>query len=92
MTTFWHYCATNDKNGNPRRVYVLADEDGTQLAAWDEGYLGSDAVPGIWRRMAYEADRINVSARDYRRLLRTLPSPAWASEVPGYAHLATQGA
>jgi hypothetical protein len=92
MTTFWHYCATNDKNGNPRRVYVLANEDGTQLAAWDEGYLGSDAVPGIWRRYAYEAARVSITVKDYNRILRSLPSPAWASEVPGYAHLSSQGA
>lgn len=92
MTKIEHYCANNDKNGNPQRCYVLINPEGDQVAAWDEGYLGSDAVPGIWRRMAYDADRINVSVKDYKRLLRTLPSPAWASEVPGYAHLAAEGA
>lgn len=91
MAKIEHYCASNDVNGNPQRVFVLVNPDGDQVAAWDEGYLGSDAVPGIWRRAADNADRINVSIRDYRRLLKILPSPAWASEVPGYAHLTSQG-
>ena len=92
MAKIEHYCAPNDVNGNPQRAFVLINPEGEQVAAWDEGYLGDHAVPGIWRRAAYAADRINVSARDYRRLLKSLPSPAWASEVPGYAHLASQGA
>lgn len=32
-----HFCAANDVNGNPQRCYVLVDEDGRNLAAWDEG-------------------------------------------------------
>jgi len=85
MATIKHYCATNCVNGNPRRVYVLFF-DGEPIAAWDEGYSGSDAVPGIWRRQAYEAKRINCSARKYKQLLK-LPSPAYAYEVKGYSHL-----
>lgn len=84
---FKHYCAPNDVNGNPRRVYVLVD-DGDNIAAWDEGYLGSDAVPGVFRDAAYNAERVNCSATMYRKLCK-LPSPKWAHDIPGYEHLRT---
>jgi len=86
-TSIKHLCANNDINGNPRRVYALIDEDGCYLAAWDEGYLGHHAVPGEWRRQAYEAERQSVSVKDYNRILRELPSPAYAYDVEGYSHL-----
>ena len=86
-TGFKHLCAVNDVNGNPRRVYALIDEDGYYLAAWDEGYHGSDAVPGVWREAAYNAPREKISVKEYRRILREVPSPKWAHEVKGYAHL-----
>lgn len=88
MTEILHLCARNDLNGNPRRVYVLRDtESGKYLAAWDEGYKGSDAVPGELRKAAYHSycERIKVS--EYKQLLRTLPSPDYAYEVEGYSHL-----
>ena len=79
-------CATNDRNGNPRRVYVMIS-DGAAIAAWDEGYSGSDAVPGIWRQNAYNAPSFAVTPAEYRECLRDLPSPAYAYDVKGYAHL-----
>jgi hypothetical protein len=85
---FIHYCAQNDYNGNPQRLYVLSDETGKNIACWDEGYMGSDAVPGIWRKDAYQAQRFNISVTKYKQLLRTLPSPKWADEVEGYERLA----
>lgn len=87
MAHIQHYCASNDVNGNPQRVYVLVDPDGQNVAAWDEGYYGSDAVPGIWREAAYRSERIKCSVRKYKQLLRQLPSPKWAYDVPGYSHL-----
>jgi hypothetical protein len=87
MAQFIHYCAKNDVNGNPQRCYVLIDsDDGNPVAAWDEGYYGLDCVPGIWRTDAYHAERIDCSIAKYKKLLR-LPSPDWAPNVPGYAHL-----
>ena len=82
-----YYCAANDGNGNPQRCYVLVNPDGQEVAVWDEGYLGNDSVPGIWRREAYAAERIPCSMSYYRKLLRTLPSPDYAYDVPGYSHL-----
>jgi hypothetical protein len=87
MANITHHCANNDVNGNPQRCYVLTDLDDQPVAVWDEGYLGHHAVPGIWRDAAYNAPRINCSVAKYRRLLRTLPSPKWAHDVPGYSHL-----
>lgn len=84
-----HFCASNDINGNPQRCYVLVDEAGQSLAVWDEGYKGSDAVPGIWRKEAYNALHSKVSVRNYKKLLKTLPSPDYASDVVGYSDLAS---
>lgn len=83
---FQHLCADNDHNGNPRRLYALV-VDGTRVAAWDEGYLGCDAVPGRWREQAYRAERMPITVNLYKGLRRSLPSPDWAHEVPGFAHL-----
>ena len=88
MAQFIRYCAQNDRNGNPQRCFVLLDpDDNTPIAAWNEGYYGHDAVPGVWRRSAYQAERIDCSVRKYKELLRKLPSPNWAHDVPGYSHL-----
>jgi len=87
MATIQHYCAPNDRNGNPQRCYVLLDLDDVAVAAWDEGYLGSHAVHGIWREAAYNAPRIECTVAAYRHLLRTLPGPDYAYQVPGYSHL-----
>jgi hypothetical protein len=81
-----HYCAKNDVNGNPQRAYVLIDEEGP-IAVWDEGYYGSDAVPGDFRSMARDAERQEISVRRYKKLLSKLPSPDYAYQVKGYAHL-----
>lgn len=87
---FQHLCASNDVNGNPRRLYVLVDEElpvAARVAAWDEGYAGCDAVPGIWRECAYRAERMDITVALYKELRRILPSPQWAHEVPGFSHL-----
>ena len=39
-----HYHAINDKNGNPRRVYVHW-RNHTLVKAYDEGYNGYNAIP-----------------------------------------------
>ena len=84
--SFQHLCTHNDRNGNPRRLYVLIN-DNRRVAVWDEGYLGHHAVPGIFRDAAYNAERINIKPGLYYELRRELPSPDHAHDVPGYAHL-----
>lgn len=58
--------APNDGNGNPRRVYVVYDDQGLPLAALDEGYAGRS----ILRNSGYDnvpvSDRIDVTASEYR--------------------------
>jgi hypothetical protein len=68
----YHFCASNDRNGNPQRCYVLIDNNDNTLATWDEGYLGYHAVPDEWRAAAYNAERINCSVEFYKNLLRTV--------------------
>lgn len=87
MATIIHACADNDYNGNPQRVYLLTDDAGLILASWNEGYLGHQAVPGPWRKDAYNALRTEISVDSYHWILANTPSPAWAHEVPGYSHL-----
>jgi hypothetical protein len=87
---FQHLCADNDYYGNPRRLYVLVDEElpvATRVAAWDEGYAGHHAVPSIWRDCAYLAERMDISVTLYKELRRNLPGPKAAHEVPGFTHL-----
>ena len=87
MTSILHLCTKNDSNGNPRRLYVLSNDEGKFVAAWDEGYKGSDAVPGIWRKDAHLSQRFDVTVTEYNKLRRSLPSPDHAYEVEGYSHL-----
>lgn len=85
-----HLCSLlcpNDVNGNPRRIYVLLEDEGAIVAVWDEGYMGSHAVPGVWREDAYNAPRVYISGKEYRRILKEFPSPQWAHDVPGFSHL-----
>jgi len=83
---FQHLCTHNDRNGNPRRLFVLCD-DKRRVAVWDEKHYGVDAVPGIWREAAYKAERLDIKPSLYYELKRNLPSPNWAHEVPGYSAL-----
>ena len=87
MINILHMCAKNDINGNPRRLYVMSNDDGKYIAAWDEGYKGCDAVPGPFRKDAYNSQRRDVTVAQYNKLLRTLPHPEYGFEVEGYSHL-----
>lgn len=63
-----HFRATNDSNGNPRRLYVVYDEDADIGALIDEGYSGmpkyliEDEVPQL--------PTIDVSVAQYNQLKR----------------------
>jgi hypothetical protein len=76
MYPLLHLCANNDYNGNPQRLYVMSDDEGKFIAAWDEGYNGYNAVPEPLRNEAHMSQRFDVSVTKYKNLLRTLPSPA----------------
>lgn len=87
FTSIKHLCANNDTNGNPRRLYALINEDGAYIAAWDEHYHGHNAVPGEFRKLAYDATNEHISVYEYNRIRKEIPSPDYAYEVPGYSHL-----
>lgn len=64
-----HVCTSNDRNGNPRRLFqVFAVQDNTEYrlaAVIDEGYRGTDERFG---HVNY--DEISVTPSEYRRLLK----------------------
>ena len=70
-----HLCASNDSNGNPRRLFAVTGPLGGVLAVWDEGYQGSHAVPPALRDAAYAANRQPIAVSCYNWLLKTVPSP-----------------
>ena len=59
--------APNDTNGNPRRCYVLFNENGIAVNAWDEGYSGCAALPEHLQKTPRPV--IQVSATEYKRWL-----------------------
>lgn len=64
-----HLAATNDTNGNPRRLYVKLDRRGFIAGAWDEGYLGSGAIPSQYRREVV-GPRLEITPGEYGELKR----------------------
>ena len=62
--------ASNDRNGNPRTVYVLYNEHGIMLNAWNEGYRGYDAVDKEYIKLAQNAPAINVTIAQYNEVLQ----------------------
>ena len=61
--------APNDVNGNPRRGWLFVSENGTE---WhEEGYAGVQAIRVDYLRdIAKDAPRVNVTATEYRRLVK----------------------
>lgn len=55
--TVQRYCSKNDVNGNPRRVYVVRDEEGHIVATADEGYQGYPAVVDAFTALGIEVNR-----------------------------------
>lgn len=64
-----HFNAGNDKNGNPRRVYVAIRTDGVIVGAWDEGYRGAGAVPTEYHSKAVAAPVFMITPKEYRDCL-----------------------
>ena len=72
--TIQHLSAPNDSNGNPRRLYLVTNLHENRSAAFDEGYIGRHAVPEWLWDMGYHLPGLNVSASEYRDLLKTYPA------------------
>jgi len=79
-----HVTAPNDRNGNPRRLYLVTSASAESTVAIDEGYGGRQLALAHIRAPARVIDlpTVNVGAAEYRRLLRVLPGPEhwWRAE------------
>jgi hypothetical protein len=73
MTVMIHLCAPNDRNGNPRRLFLELNECGCAVRHWLEGYKGSSCVPDGLRKAAAMAVRINVSASEWNSWRKACP-------------------
>ena len=65
-----YFVARNDADGNPRRMWVLYSPAGEILAAYPEGYSGTDAVPESIRAKTSTCFRVDTTPDEYRRILR----------------------
>ena len=74
-----------EQYNDTQEVFVKVSETGQYLAQWPN-VLGSDSVPGIWRKEAYNAKRQYVGQYEYAKIAE-LPSPSYAYQVPTYSHL-----
>ena len=64
-----HLNAGNDRNGNPRRIYLVLDEDARVVNALDESYRGRDALDSVYVGCPVSAE-LEITPREYRALLR----------------------
>jgi len=65
-----YFVARNDADGNPRRMWVLYSPGGEILAAYPEGYSGTDAVPESIRAKTSTCFQVDTTPDEYRRILR----------------------
>jgi hypothetical protein len=68
MSMVQHVSAPNDRNGNPRRLYLVGSDG--KWFSFDEGYLGVHAIPSKYRENMTWFPEVTVSASEYKRLLR----------------------
>ena len=62
--------AKNDTNGNPRRCYVVFDNQGNKIGACDEGYRGSDSLFTRYPELKTQnIEDFDVTPGEYRRQL-----------------------
>ena len=65
-----HLNAGNDKNGNPRRLYVIFDADANAVAVVDEGYQGKGALKVAGWEGVPVTSTIMTTPAHYRELRR----------------------
>jgi|TARA_R110000787_G_scaffold22799_2_gene65885 hypothetical protein len=62
--------AGNDHNGNPRRIWVVSNQLGEPIRAFDEGYAGEQCVPVHLRWSFDYAERQDCGVRQYQMLCK----------------------
>jgi hypothetical protein len=60
--------AGHDRNGNPRRVFVVLNEHSDIVAAYDEEYRGKGALPEELRGVNYPT--LATTPGEYRQLVK----------------------
>ena len=60
-----HLCTKNDANGNPRRAWAEFNDHGMILNFFEEGYVGSAALPDRLRERRYSAPSIQVPPSEW---------------------------
>lgn len=71
-------CAVNDKNGNPRRLYLETPNNGTSAINcryWEEGYAGHSAITDDTLRDIIardpETNKIKITVKQYENTKKT---------------------
>lgn len=67
--TVLYLCARNDRNGNPRRGWLHTYETG-----WEFFYDHGKELSPYWASMADGALRVNVTVKEFRRLVHGVNS------------------
>lgn len=74
MAQLIHLAAPNDRNGNPRRLFLEFNDHGIGIRHWLEGYKGTHCVPESLRKAAAMAPRINVAASEFNSWRKACPA------------------
>jgi hypothetical protein len=63
--------ASNDSEGNPRRSWILLNDNGIAVDCFDEGYSGTAAVPAKFKHERLTAPSIHVAVRELNAWRKT---------------------
>ena len=67
-----HLCTKNDSSGNPRRAWVEYNDHGMAIGFYEEGYVGSAALPERLREIRYSAPSITVAPSEWNSWRRAV--------------------
>ena len=70
LPAFTKLNAGNDNSGNPRRVWVVSNDRGEPIRAFDEGYAGEHCVPSHLRWSFDYAQHQKCTVRQYQMLCK----------------------
>ena len=62
--------AQNNASGNPRRGWVLVNDNGNYVAFIDEGYFGSQAIEQFVKTGEKETITLNITPKQYNDLIK----------------------
>lgn len=87
-----HLRSTNDRNGNPRRLFLVTALDPisgcSMSAAVDEGYMGRRAADPLTARLGFPTHlpTLDIPPSEYRDTLRVLGSDSTLAEFAMFIH------